>query len=388
MTRRYVIRRDAAQSKGPRTSKQLADLQERRNALHRLIRNWREVQLVYMPHVAPLLAQTFAADTDLNTASLPAETYAENMLLFLPWSLPSHIRDLPELEPICQLERRLREPQANDALAAIQRHRRIIKGLWQFKDLNASGAGNRPNTKIVTLYKRFDSKTKRAAEEYRRAWRALKTLDPNGSWAIRLKELKDADIRGPGKEAYEELASNSRYAPSWIWLVPRTGTDTNDHEAPNRSEFNDSMRVEWAKAKARMQRWNEELLLVQEEMRRVIEYLRWRAQWWRDRSFTRVHDDATVLSGISGYSFKQAAVCNLIAEQCARYWLPRLKALNITPAWASYFSDLVIPPLRRTPGKRTNEALSSNDGIADSYDGGDDEGDVDSEIETDDELLV
>ena len=35
---------------------------------------------------------------------------------------------------------------------------------------------------------------------------------------------------------------------------------------PNDEEFNDSMHVEWAKSRARMMRWEEELLLVQEEM--------------------------------------------------------------------------------------------------------------------------
>ena len=35
-------------------------------------------------------------------------------------------------------------------------------------------------------------------------------------------------------------------------------------------EFNKSMQVEWSKARAHMQRWNEELLIIQEEMRRVI----------------------------------------------------------------------------------------------------------------------
>ena len=42
-------------------------------------------------------------------------------------------------------------------------------------------------------------------------------------------------------------------------------------------EFNDGMQVEWAKACACMNRWKEELLLVQEEMRRVISYHEWKA---------------------------------------------------------------------------------------------------------------
>jgi hypothetical protein len=59
-------------------------------------------------------------------SSLPPETLAENIPLFLPSSLPLEIRHLPEIQEICKLERRLREAQMDDALANIQRQRRII----------------------------------------------------------------------------------------------------------------------------------------------------------------------------------------------------------------------------------------------------------------------
>jgi hypothetical protein len=322
------------QTKGLRTSKQLADLQEKRNGLLRLIHNWRQVQLAYTPHVASLTTQIPSlSETDIDLLSVPPEILAENIPLFLPSALPPHIRNLPELKEICQLERRLREPQADDALATIQSQRRIIQRLWQFKRLNASGIGNKSNTRMITLYNRFDDKTKRAAEEYRNAWRALSVLDPDGSWSIRLKELKDKDIRGPGKDTDDETTSNSRYEPSWIWLVPRL-SQTSD---PNDKEFNDGMRVEWAKSRARMMRWKEEVLLVQEEMRRVLVYLRWRADWWRKQSSLRLHSDESIVSGISGYAHKQAAICIQMAKQCACYWLPHLEANGITPTWASDF---------------------------------------------------
>jgi hypothetical protein len=140
--------REVGENKGLWTSKQLADLQDKRNALHRLIQTWHEVQLVYTPHVATLILQTQPPPKATNTApyaSLPSEVLAENLPLFLPSSLPRSIRALPELKDICNLERRLREPQADDALAEIRRQRRVIQGLWLFKRLNVSGTGNRPN---------------------------------------------------------------------------------------------------------------------------------------------------------------------------------------------------------------------------------------------------
>lgn len=196
---------------GSKSSKQLAKLQERRTGLLRQIHNWREVQLVYTPHVAPLLSQG-PPENNVHSGSVPPTMLAENIPLFLPSSLPTHLRTLTELDEICQLERHLREPQASDALSEVRRHRRVIQGLWQFKRLNAAGAGNKPNTRMVTLYKRFNNKTKQAAQKYRIAWRALSILDPNGSWSSRLKELKEEDIRGPGKDSNDP--STSRYVPS------------------------------------------------------------------------------------------------------------------------------------------------------------------------------
>jgi len=36
------------------------------------------------------------------------------------------------------------------------------------------------------------------------------------------------------------------------------------------------MRCEWVKSKARADRWNEEVLLIKEEMQRVLVYFEWK----------------------------------------------------------------------------------------------------------------
>jgi hypothetical protein len=340
---RYLIRHEASQMKGVKTSKQLADLQEKRNALLSRIQNWREVQFVYTPHVVSLISQALnpAPHSPAASFSHPSETFPEDIPLFLPSSLPPHIRALPELQDICQLERRLREPQADDALGEIRRQRRVIQGLWLFKRMNMSGMGNKPNTRMTTLYKRFDNKTNRAAEKYQSARRALSVLDPDGSWSMRLKELKKEDISGPGKDSNDTSTTNSRYQMSWIWLVPLVGTRNNDETTIGEEEFNGTMQVEWSKARARMKRWNEELLIVQEEMRRAIVYLVWKAGWWRERSSLRDHMDETILSGVSGYAHKQAMICSRMAERCAVYWLPHLREKGVKPTWEADYEHLL-----------------------------------------------
>jgi hypothetical protein len=333
---RYLLRYEVSQTKGQRTSKQLADVQDKRNALHRLILNWREVQLVYTPHVASLISQTppLPETTTSSTNAALASTLPENIPLFLPSSLPPHIRALPELKAICQLELRLREPQADDALTEIRHHRRVIQGLWQFKRLNISGTGNKPNTRMLNLYKRFNGKTERAAAKYRSARNALEVLDTGGLWSKRLKVLNKNDISGPGRDPDDTTTSNSTYEPSWIWLVPRAGVAEMDE-----NEFNENMQVEWVKARARMMRWKEELLIVQEEMRRVLAYQQWRAAWWKERNFQ--HSEPAIVSGISGYAHKQAAICIQMAEKCALYWLPHLEENGIVPSWASDYDHLL-----------------------------------------------
>lgn len=322
-----------------------------------------------MPHVATLILQMQTPDgTNSST-----ETLAENLPLFLPSSLPPRIRALSELKDICNLERRLREPQADDALAEVRRQRRVIQGLWLFKRLNVSGTGNRPNTRMIDLYKRFNDKTDRAAQKYRTAWRALSTLDPDGLWLERLKELKSNDVSGPGRDPGETTATNSRYEPSWIWLVQRVSQPTGSELEIGVDEFNQSMRVEWSKARARMMRWKEELMLIQEEMRRVIAYHEWKANWWHKRGVMPRHDNPDISSGISGYAHKQADISTRLAEECARHWLPCLKERGIRPVWASEYEHLISAPC---DGEKNSDEADL-DGVEDDCD--DEEGDEEHE---------
>lgn len=119
---------------------------------------------------------------------------------------------------------------------------------------------------MLKLYKCFNNKTDCAAAKYWAAWAALCVLDPGGSWSNRLKELRNEDISGPGKDVDDVSISNSHYLLSWIWLVPCVTESSNMEPGISKEEFNESMRVGWAKAKAHMLRWKEELMIIGEEM--------------------------------------------------------------------------------------------------------------------------
>ena len=83
---RFVLSSELAQSKGKKTSKQLADLEDKWSLLIRQIPIWRPIQLAYTPYIATLLPL-------VHSVNEPGAQYTHPELasLFFPSSL------LPEI---------------------------------------------------------------------------------------------------------------------------------------------------------------------------------------------------------------------------------------------------------------------------------------------------
>ncbi|KAI0047219.1 hypothetical protein FA95DRAFT_1465725, partial [Auriscalpium vulgare] len=320
--------------KGTLTSYEKADLQEKRNSLARRIEAWRVVQDIYMPFVAALraIATSSPRDDDGADHSVALEK-AEELDLFLPSSLPPTHRCLGTTNGLSRIETRLRIAQADDALAEVRMHRRVTQGLADFKKLQVSGTGQAPNTRVRSLFAQVGARTLRSAERYRDARQALTALDPGGDWSTRMHILRADDIRGPHRE--EDERSEGRHEVSWIWLAPRQGPrDDNDEST---EEFGEAMRVEWVKARARARRWEEEVVYVQEEMRRVLQTLESDARLWLSRRALREDVGEELRSGLTAYAAKQAAIRLDLAKSFAIMWIPTLRAFNLDPPWADKY---------------------------------------------------
>jgi len=319
------------------TQKQLADLEEKRRILISRINKWREVQLSYLPGIGSLVANT-------TSQLLSAALTAEEVPLFLPSSLSSKLQNTPGFPTSLAHEVQLRIAQANDALAEIRHSLRTISGLWQFKKVNISGTGNRPNTRMRSLFNRFNHRMRQSVLCYRAARSALIAADSGQQWKDRLKDLKDSDVRGPGKDDFylqdaekaKYGASKGRYEISWIWLVPQSELDTNSTE----QAFDEGLRVEWSKSQARKMRWEEEVQIIQEEMRRTIVYYEWKEQWWLQNARQATEDDS-IQHGITAYSQKQAHYCKCLAEGFVMAWLPFLRSEGIKPEWEGRYDQLI-----------------------------------------------
>jgi hypothetical protein len=69
-------------------------------------------------------------------------------------------------------------------------------GLWDYKHANI-GPSQRSGTRMYTTISAFQEKVLRCADRYSAACHALSVLDPGGTWAVCLQELKTTDLRSP-----------------------------------------------------------------------------------------------------------------------------------------------------------------------------------------------
>jgi len=167
------------------------DLHEKHIALLRQIQAWHKVQMVYMPCVSSLLSSSLNPGLDEIRTDASSMERVENITLFLPSSLPTTLP--PALHTIgispdlLEKEIKLRIAQADDALAELRLQHRIVTGLVLFKKLNISGTGQKKNTHLRTLFKRFKNTTECAAERYCTAHCVLTNVDPEGSWRTHLQ---------------------------------------------------------------------------------------------------------------------------------------------------------------------------------------------------------
>ncbi|KAG2108890.1 uncharacterized protein F5147DRAFT_745615 [Suillus discolor] len=234
---------------GALSSSQQTELQRRRTALLKQIHRFRSVQATYTVDLENLLEQN-------DDGSL---VEAENIILWLPSRISASIRTVHLIK-----------------------HR------------NRDAHGQRANTRAASVISRLDDKIKMIAEKYHTTW-------PD-AWENELRPLDAHDVWGPsedvgsienpsdivGADGRKRTRKQSAAAirrlgqgfmrVSWIWTSVGVLEDNDD------INLNDALCVEWVKARARALRWNEEVLLLKEEMWRTRAYLEWKARWWDIRA--------------------------------------------------------------------------------------------------------
>ncbi|KAG2137460.1 hypothetical protein DEU56DRAFT_945875 [Suillus clintonianus] len=271
------------------TDNQLSAMQQRINALRRRIEQWIQIQMLYIPSVARLRA--IPPLRSLFTPSNSGMSCDVNL---------------------CNIEWKLRCAQAHDGLQELRQHLRLKRHLTGFKKnwLTGQRAHTRSRAVIDTVQAKIDA----AATKYRTAWRALDDLADallRLDWEIEFPKLEDEHIRGMTEAQAGGLVSEGRrfVAVSWIWK---------QRHGAGEEELSEAMRVEWCKARARANRWAEEVELVQEEMRRVLAFFEWNA--------------AMEHEGAVAYALRQAKIRRSMRNDCLFLWdvVPSLLSVQTT----------------------------------------------------------
>ncbi|KAJ7926723.1 hypothetical protein B0H13DRAFT_2313220 [Mycena leptocephala] len=297
-------------------------IQEWRHALLVKLTKFRNLQAIYMPGAAAAIAEAEQArDTD---ASPPKP---EHVQLFMPSDLAA--LGLTDALAACvpglvDMEAKLRIGQCDNSLVSLRSRLHAKRFLIGFRGERVEGY----------------------AKRYRKGYGALRALKGEETHP-HLRELKPEDVRldgdneesdvaarkklsmigsGKGARAPRNAPGTSRRIMSWIWTAP--GALDQEEE-----RLHDSIRVEWARAWARKLRWTEEVMLLREEMRRVLRYLAWQTGWWRAQQTLRTDWSAAVAAGAHAYASKQAAWHERLAGYLRTKW--NISALTAAQQWVA-----------------------------------------------------
>lgn len=331
-------------TKQNRTVRALA-IDDKEAELRRKIAQWKKIQEVYMPGLRrPQPAATSqqegshpdSVDADAN-ADANNDVEVWDIKLQLPSSLAMTRRAAVCDANLVAKEIRLRVAQADDALEDLRRVLRTITTLERHQHTQTAGSGVAANTRMLSMITKHRHRRDRIAARYRAARLALQSLQPGGSWTVRLKELKKEHVRPPRKVEGE---GEGRVDMSWIWTtshVTEMENELDGTQPPTDKELDEGLRVDWVMSLARAERWEEEVTLVPIEMRRVLRRLLFRAHGWGERSDAKEEASDRVKAGLRAYGAKKAWICRQMAYSFSSEWLTLFKEHNYpTPSgWPS-----------------------------------------------------
>ncbi|KAJ3550384.1 hypothetical protein NMY22_g526 [Coprinellus aureogranulatus] len=297
------------------------------NAIIRKVEAWYRIIQVEIPSTI-LLREKNASNT-----SKTIKAYD------LPLWLPSEIgKKAPFPLPLGEIEYRLREAQALDALTTIRRNLQRRVTVWDLKDRWLRGQG--ANTKALNLLSTLQQKIKSAKEEYDQARSAILSLAPilgkTNAEKVYLV-LKDSDLVPLSAESVTapSKGQTKHTGASWIWKHPGANNDNltayeEESEHPSSGPLSSltshrsARKIEWAKSRARSHRYQEEILIVKEEMMRTLRFLLWKEGQWALRAgalagagqvLTPEHSE-----GVRAYAARQGSMCRAFYDSFRTKW--------------------------------------------------------------------
>ncbi|KAJ7803737.1 hypothetical protein B0H14DRAFT_3487098 [Mycena olivaceomarginata] len=274
------------------TTKNLTDFVTRRTRIARQVKKLRLMQRKYSPGALQRLA---TAGDGMEAAE------AERIPLLLPSALSAADSLLPLSVPeLAAAEARLRDTQCAGSLDLIRHGLGVKRRLQTYKTLHSHR--QHQTTRSRSLVDSQHRKIEVAAATYRQvrlARLALAHVAGGASW----RPLEKADLRllEDEEEAKKRKQRAMKGKRKEAAQVNEQGEGAGYTGGVVGKDLQDGVRIEWCKAYARVKRWREELLLLQEEMNRCLRTLEWQAE---------VH-----LQGAMALAARQAAMRRKLASR-------------------------------------------------------------------------
>ena len=107
------------------------------------------------------------------------------------------------------------------------------------------------------------------------------------------------------------------------------------------------MLVDWARARERAKRFEEEVDLSVEEMRRTLLFLSWKASEWERLAEERANSDVVpptvTLQGLRAYAYRQSTIYREMVKVFVSDWYSCLHPRGLGAEWLSEYSDVIVP---------------------------------------------
>ncbi|KAJ7814657.1 hypothetical protein B0H13DRAFT_1664617 [Mycena leptocephala] len=263
---------DAGALKTHATDHQKTALLEWSNKLGRKLLEWMKIRKLFTPTVAILRA----ADKKARATAARLQPTLQVPVHAMKLLLPSRLATMPDTvvkESHAPYEFQLRVGQADEALREVRSLLLVRTKKCSWKDDFARG---------VTASTRTKTSIKLPRATFADANHRLRTK--------KRKMQEEIEVEMRRKELDERPAS-------WILLMLLSEEDAE-------TGMMEALQIEWARTQARAWRWMEEVDLLEEEMRRVLEFLKWRVGWWMSLvdQQPEVVEDVVLQEGFTAYA--------------------------------------------------------------------------------------
>ncbi|KAI6042083.1 hypothetical protein EDC04DRAFT_2601224 [Pisolithus marmoratus] len=150
------------------------------------------------------------------------------------------------------------------------------------------------------------SQGKQAFRSYQRARQALLRLDPDANMAEKYQEILPEDLAVSKEVTEENRFGQGTSKLAWFWVIDGKKSQLNVEAGGLMEEF---YRINWLKARARRDRWKEEVSLVRHEMLWTGLWFEYHKKMWEPRALQSTEP------GKEAYAKKQMGLWSDFASQ-------------------------------------------------------------------------